>query len=225
MSHEKENPFYVNQYINSTTYEIYFNEIFSEPKNYSRLFDMLRHLGENDIVRMHINSFGGNMFTGVQLINSMQTSPAHIVTILDGTAMSLAPLILFAGDSIEITDHSLIMFHDYSSSGGGKGSEQLTSATAMSSFYKGMLTKYATPFLTEDEIEDIVAGQDRYYNSEEIVSRLDLTESVEGMNFTMEELDVTQDDLDNAVKLTDEMVEELMEEDRQLTLELVQPED
>ena len=223
MSQEKDYPFYISEYVNSITYELYFNETFGEPKSYSKLFDMLRHLSENDIVKMYVNSFGGNMFTGVQLINAMQASPAHIITILDGAAMSLAPLILFAGDSIEITEQSIIMFHDYSSPNGGKGSEQLTSATAMNHFYKDMLMKYARPFLTEEEIEPIVRGQDCYFNSEQIAERL------LAIHEEMEDEDEDEDEIifesDNAVKLTDDMVEEFTEEDRQMELELVEFED
>jgi len=173
-------PFHITEYVNSKTYNIYLNEEIIEAEHYSALFHLLRSVGEYDIVKFYINSPGGNLFTGVQLISCMKQSMAHIVTILDGQAMSLAPLILFAGDDIQISENSLIMFHHYSSWGGGKGNEQLSNAKAMNEFYKNTLIKYGKPFLNDNEIEQIIDGKDLYFGDDIINERIDsITESYE----------------------------------------------
>jgi len=164
------------------------NEEIVEADKYSKLFNLLRSVGEYDVVNIYINSPGGNLFTGVQLISCMKQSMAHIRTILDGQAMSLAPLILFAGDEIQISENSMIMFHQYSSLSGGKGNEQLSNATAMTDFYKNTLNKYGKPFLEDKEIERICNGQDLYFGDDEINKRI---------KFIMEEIDAESEDDDS----------------------------
>lgn len=171
---EEKIPYYITEFTNSKTYNIYLNEEVVDANAYSKLFDLLRSVGEYDVVRVYINCPGGNLFTGVQLISCMKQSAAHIITFLDGQAMSLAPLILFAGDDINISENSLIMFHHYSSWGGGKGNEQLSNATAMNEFYKNSLIKYAKPFLNDDEIDKIIDGKDLYFGDDIINERIKL---------------------------------------------------
>lgn len=176
----EELPFQITEYTNSKTYNIYLNQEVVEAEKYSKLFSLLRSVGEYDVVNIYINSPGGNLFTGVQLISCMKQSAAHIRTILDGQAMSLAPLILFAGDEINISENSIIMFHHYSSWGGGKGNEQLSSATAMNDFYRNTLTKYGKPFLDDAEIESIMNGQDLYFGDDVIMDRIErINEEIE----------------------------------------------
>ena len=171
---EEEQPYYITEYVTSRMFNVYLNREIMEPHKYSKLFDLLSSASPYDIIKIHINSPGGDMHTGSQLITHMQTSQAHIITILESSAMSLAPLILFAGDDIEISEHSIIMFHDYSTGEYGKGNEMVRSANAYCSYYKSMLEKYAKPFLTDKEIKDIVNGQDLYIQDEvEINKRLE----------------------------------------------------
>lgn len=164
----------ITEYTSScNTYNIYINEQIIGPSNYNELFELFRSLSPNDVVYLYLNCPGGNLVTGQQLINAMTESQAHIVTILDGVCMSLAPLILFSGDEIVIHDHGMIMFHDFSQTQGeGKGSELLTGAIAWNEFYKEMLVKHAKPFLTDEEIEQVVSGQDLYMNATKVKRRI-----------------------------------------------------
>lgn len=170
---EDKIPYHITEFTNSKTYNIYLNEEIVDADKYSKLFNLLRSVGEYDVVRIYINCPGGNLFTGVQLISCMKQSMAHIVTYLDGQAMSLAPLILFAGDDINISENSIIMFHHYSSWGGGKGNEQLANAQAMNDFYKNSLIRYGKPFLNDDEIDQIIGGTDLYFGDDIINERID----------------------------------------------------
>lgn len=184
----EEPPFQISEYTNSKTYSIYLNEEVVEAEKYSKLFNLLRSVGEYDVIKIYINSPGGNLFTGVQLISCMKQSMAHIITILDGQAMSIAPLILFAGDEIQISENSMIMFHHYSSFSGGKGNEQLSNATAMNDFYRNTLNRYGKPFLEDEEIDQICNGQDLYFGDDVINERIDKI---------MEEYEPEDDEPDN----------------------------
>jgi len=210
-NNDTRQPFQVSEHINSKTYNIYLNEEIVEADKYSKLFNLLRSVGEYDVVNIYINSPGGNLFTGVQLISCMKQSMAHIRTILDGQALSLAPLILFAGDEIQISENSIIMFHHYSSFGGGKGNEQLSNATAMNDFYRNTLNKYGKPFLDDEEIGQICNGQDLYFGDDVINERI---------NRIMEEIDAEleyEPEDDESDKVCDNGLSEV--EDIQLSAE------
>ena len=166
-------PYQITEHTNSKTYTIYLNEEIVEAEKYSKLFNLLRSAGEYDVIQIHINSPGGNLFTGIQLITCMKQCMAHIITTLDGMAFSLAPLILFAGDEINISENSMIMFHNYSSAQYGKGNEQLSNVNAMNDFYRNTLSKYAKPFLSDDEIDEIINGKDLYFGDDVITERID----------------------------------------------------
>lgn len=170
----ERDPFQISEHVNSKTYTVYLNEAIVEADRYCKLFTLLRSAGECDIVKIHINCMGGDLFTGVQLITCMKQSAATIHTELDGQAMSLAPLILFAGDDITISENSIIMFHNYSSMMYGKGNEQVSSASAFNEFYRNTMMKYARPFLDEAEIDQIMDGKDLYFGDDEINRRIDL---------------------------------------------------
>ena len=154
-------------------YNIYINEEIKEPSSYTNLLNLLRTASQYDLFTMYINSPGGNLSTGLQLITAMNESPAHIRTCLDGVCASLAPLILFAGREILISDNAMIMFHDFSTGNYGKGSELMSSAEANSKFYKKLLKSYAYPFLSIQEIDQVTKGQDIYFDSDQIIERLE----------------------------------------------------
>lgn len=156
-------------------FEVYISQAFGHNTDqYVKLFDMIRSASPNDIIRININSPGGSLVTGLQLLNSMRESEAHIITVLDGEAFSLAPLILLAGDEIVVNDHSALMFHNYSWGNVGKGNETRERQMASDRQYKSMLKAYASPFLSDDEIDRVIRGEDLYYTTDEIRERLDL---------------------------------------------------
>lgn len=168
-----EYPFHVSEQINSKTYTIYLNQEIVEPQHYSQLIELFRNATAYDGIKVYINSPGGNLSSGIQLISAMRDSAAYIITVLDGMAMSLAPLLLLSGDEIQINEQSLLMFHDFSTENRGKGSELLSSSSAMTDFYYSILMSYAYPFLNEEEIKHITHGQDMYFDTNEIMERLD----------------------------------------------------
>lgn len=173
MSNETKDPYDLYELNVSRIYNIYINKQIYEADRYTDMINLIRNASQYDMINLYINSPGGNLYTGLQIINAMKDSQAHVRTILDGVAMSLAPLILFAGNDIVVNENTMIMFHDFSSIDSGKGSEMLSSAEAHGKFYKELLLSYAYPFLSEIEIENITKGIDVYFDYDEIVKRLD----------------------------------------------------
>ena len=86
----------IKSYPISTVYEIFLNDI-GEACDFNELISVLYNAGENDIIKVYINSNGGDLMTGMQILNAMEMSNASIMTILDGQASSMGGIILLAG--------------------------------------------------------------------------------------------------------------------------------
>ncbi|WP_211236872.1 Clp protease ClpP [Chitinimonas koreensis] len=143
-----------------------------EPQYYTELFYTLRSASETDLIYLHLNSPGGNFDTGLQIINNMQASPAHVVTVLEARAYSMAALIFLVGDELIVHDNCQLMFHIYSGSFAGKGNEQQAQVIALGSWFEKVMFRICAPFLSSAEIEKILKGNDLWLDSDEIRRRL-----------------------------------------------------
>jgi len=143
-----------------------------EPQYYTELFYTLRTAAETDLIYLHINSPGGDFNTGLQIINNMLASEAHVITVLEARAYSMAAFIFLSGNELIVHDNCQLMFHTYSSSFAGKGSEQMAEVHALGSWFEKVTTRICTPFLSPTDIAHILQGSDLWMDSDEIRRRL-----------------------------------------------------
>lgn len=142
------------------------------PQFYTELFYTLRTAAETDLIYLHINSPGGDFNTGLQIINNILASDAQVVTVLEARAYSMAAFIFLSGDELIVHDNCQLMFHTYSSSFAGKGSEQLAEVHALGTWFEKVTTRLCTPFLSPTDIAHILQGSDLWMDSDEIRRRL-----------------------------------------------------
>lgn len=143
-----------------------------EPQYYTELFYTLRTAGETDLVFLHLNSNGGDFDTGLQIMNNMLASPAHVVTVLEARAYSMAAFIFLAGDELVVHDNCQLMFHIYSGSLVGKGNEQQAQVIALGNWFEKVMNRICLPFLSPAEIAKVLKGGDLWMDSDEIRRRL-----------------------------------------------------
>lgn len=60
---------------------------------------------------LEINSTGGQVCDGIAIMNTIQTIPTHVVTVINGEACSMAGLISIVGDERVISPNSYWMGH------------------------------------------------------------------------------------------------------------------
>lgn len=63
-------------------------------------------------IDLHINSYGGDVFDGQAIYNTLIAHPASITTHVDGVAASIASVIAMAGDEIHIAENAWLMIHN-----------------------------------------------------------------------------------------------------------------
>jgi ATP-dependent protease ClpP protease subunit len=143
-----------------------------EPQHYTEMFYTLRTASHTDLIYLHLNSSGGDFNTGLQIINNIIASEAHVVTILEARAYSMAALIFLAGDKLIVHDNCQLMFHIYSGYFSGKGNEQQAEVIAVGKWFEKVMARICIPFLSEAEIGHILKGSDLWMDSDEISHRL-----------------------------------------------------
>lgn len=153
-----------------------FGEIEDDINIYSDLLHVLKTSSEDDTVVLYINSEGGSLRMAIQIVNSMLTSRANVVTVLDGDAYSAATVIFMAGKEYIINPNCSFMIHNYSAGFIGKGHEIRTRVDHVNDQVAKMMRTFYEKILSEDEIDDVIAGRDIWMDSDELIARLDKVE-------------------------------------------------
>lgn len=154
------------------------------PESYLEYFEVIRNANETDVIRIHINSVGGDMSTAIQFIRVIQESAAHIIASVEGYCMSAATMIFLTAESYEISEHSMFMFHNYSGVAFGKGGEMYDHIVNERRWSEKIINSVYKDFLTPDEIKSILDNKDIWMEGDEVKVRLEkkiekLTEEAE----------------------------------------------
>lgn len=163
---------YFSQQLVHHVHHYYISQSIDEPIHYVEMIHHLQTASPGHVIWIHLNTPGGHLSTGVQLINAMQASDAHIVTSIEGEVASMGTLIFLAGDEFVVHDNSLMMFHNYSGGVFGKGHEQIAALEATTKWTTEIMKRLYIPFISEDEMNRLQKGEDLYFHAEEIRTRL-----------------------------------------------------
>lgn len=142
------------------------------PSEYIVWFETIRNASENDVIVLHINSYGGDLFTAVQFMRVMGESKANIVASVEGACMSAATLIFLSAKNWEISQHSMFMFHNYTSASFGKGGEMYDNIIHERKWSERLWNDVYNGFLTADEIKSILQNKDIWMTGDEVSRRL-----------------------------------------------------
>ncbi len=153
-------------------HEFYLNGEIEEPTKYAKWFNVIRNASPQDHITIHINSYGGSIYTAIQFIRVMVESRAIVTASVEGACMSAATMIFLASDSQQISEHSVFMFHNYSSFSYGKGGELYDNIVFERKWSKNLLSKLYMNFLTKAEIKDILNNRDIWMDCDEVIKRL-----------------------------------------------------
>jgi ATP-dependent protease ClpP protease subunit len=157
----------------SALYEFYLSGLITGPEDYIEWFNTIRSASDQDVVKIYINSSGGDLNTALQFMRVLSESPATIVCSVEGSCMSAATMIFLCADVFEVTPHSLFMFHNYSGGIFGKGGEIYDQAVFEREWSKQFLQYIYKDFLTSKEIDSLLENKDLWLHSEEVSNRVE----------------------------------------------------
>jgi ATP-dependent protease ClpP protease subunit len=156
----------------SLIYEFYLIGDIESPEQYTEWFDIIRNVGPHDVIRMYINSTGGDLFTSIQFRNVINQCPGTVMIEVEGACMSAATMIMLASDNIDISDNSMFMFHNYSGGVIGKGGEMYDNIIHERQWSEELYRDVYSDFLEEEEIVQILDNRDIWMGSAEVITRL-----------------------------------------------------
>lgn len=152
--------------------EFYLSGEIESSENYISWFDIIRHASENDVIKIYINSPGGDVFTAIQFMRAIQETQASVVVSVEGLCMSAATMIMLAAESYEISEHTMFMFHNYSGGTFGKGGEMLDQLKHERDWSEKLLRGIYEHFLTEAEITSMLENKDIWMDGDQVIERL-----------------------------------------------------
>ena len=74
------------------SHDLYLVGEIGDAKNYISWFELIRNARPNDMITIHINSPGGNLYTTLQILRVMKESRASITCSIEGACMSAATM-------------------------------------------------------------------------------------------------------------------------------------
>lgn len=139
---------------------------------------------------LHIESYGGDLFAGLQIYSLIKSSRFKISTYTSYGAFSAGTLILLSGDDRYIQSTQYTLIHPFSNFAYGKYHELKSSSEwndkIMNTYIKVICDSTR---LTEKEIRDVMNnGTDAYYSQEESLQKgiVDYIGTFEGSYFDIE---------------------------------------
>lgn len=146
-------------------------DFFSESNSASNIVQQLAGITAS-VIQVRINSQGGSVPDGLAIYNALKRHPARIVVTVDGQAMSIASLIVQAGDERVMGNGTLMMLHAPSAFIGGNAVQLRQYADTLDVWAKSMLSIYTAriPGKADDLNTLITDGDDHYFTAAEAVA-------------------------------------------------------
>jgi len=124
---------------------------------------VLRLLKKGDKLDFEINSPGGRVCTGIQLVNHIRSCPALTRGIASGMVASMAPFLWLSCDEVELQPHALIMFHPAQSLSMGSLSNMKKYSSAIVEQLSNMFRDICPGYLTEKEVVEMANADKEFW--------------------------------------------------------------
>lgn len=141
--------------------------------DYRELISLLRYAGEDDVVRININNYGGQLPTCIAIVNAIRSCKALTVGVLSSVAYSAAGAIWMACQAQEVGRHCGFMAHPASGGDYGTLHQRKQAADHTLEMLRSLYEDVYEGFLTKEEIESILKSDDLWLNEKDIRERLE----------------------------------------------------
>lgn len=150
------------------------DESIREARYYRTVLQGIDSLSEGDIVLLKINSYGGQLDGAIAIINAIENTDAEVHATIEGVAASAASLIALAAPSISVSPYATMMVHSATFGAFGKQSDVISHASFVDKQVRTLMHSVYQDFLSDKELEEVIMGKELWFDSEEIVRRLEL---------------------------------------------------
>jgi len=144
---------------------------FYGPTAFRPVIRSIEEAREADTIEIKINSNGGDTQAAQAIYVALLKTPAKTKAIIIN-AYSAGSIVAMACDEIEPTPFCTMMIHNASTFSGGKLGDLAGKAAFLNDYFGEWFQQLYAGFLTEDELKDIIKGQDFWLKEPQIRERL-----------------------------------------------------
>jgi len=168
------NRLFITEHHDHVVYEYYLMGSIGHPEKYLDLCHALRTAGPQDQFILRLNSGGGEVRTGNQIINALKESQALTIGYIEHDCGSMTTFIFLACDTWAVSKYAEWFSHTVSGGNYGKECETFEASQFLRRQTHKRVEEEYRNFLTSVEIDSILKGSDVYLDSEEIMERLEV---------------------------------------------------
>lgn len=144
----------------------------ADPSEYRDLIQTLITAQENDCIELIISNGGGQLESCVNIISAIRESDATVRAVVTGSCHSAASFITLSCHEVAVLDFATMLVHNASFGTFGKASEITTQVRHMDKYLDSIIHEIYIGFLKEEEIKQVLAGVDFWFDAEQIRERL-----------------------------------------------------
>lgn len=152
-------------------YNLWLIDDIGDARNYMKWFDILQNACEDDVVVIHINSYGGQLMTTVQIITQIKMCHAQVLCQIESACCSAATMIALACDGLYCYPHAYMMIHTSSGCNFGKQSDIKREEEFYNPWLENFFNEIYKHFLTKKEIQEVLSGKDMWLRAEDVMER------------------------------------------------------
>ena len=132
-----------------TTHKLYIGDFMEQGKGFYKIINRLQEADLNDVLELHVSSYGGAVSENIQLFNLINSMYSTRCTTYLNHGYSAGAMTFMMGQNRIIYKHSDIMFHFFSGGEFGKGSDMIASLNhsikSISAYYTTILKDFFSP--------------------------------------------------------------------------------
>lgn len=168
------NKLFMTEYHDHIKFEYYLVGNIGDPEEYLELCHALRNCSSQDQFIIRLNSNGGQVRSGNQIINALKECPATTIGFIEADCGSMATFVFLACDTWGVSPYAEWFGHTVSSGSWGKECETFEASQFLRKQTHKRVTEEYNSFLFPEEIESLLKGSDIYLDSDQIMERLEM---------------------------------------------------
>lgn len=165
---------YFEQVVPVKVHHFYIYDAVGAPERYIEMVHRIRTAGPGEHIYIYLNTPGGRLDSTIQIVNAMRSTQAKITTVVEAEAHSAGTMLFLSADEFVINDNCYMLFHNFSGGAVGKGNEIKAQVEATDSWFRKLVHDVYRFFMTGDEIERMLKGEDFWFDSAEVRRRLEV---------------------------------------------------
>ncbi len=167
------NKLFMTEYHDHVKFEYYLVGNIGDPEEYLELCHALRNCSAQDQFIIRLNSNGGQVRSGNQIINALKECPATTIGFIEADCGSMSTFVFLACDTWGVSPYAEWFGHTVSSGSWGKECETFEASQFLRKQTHKRVSEEYNSFLFPEEIESLLKGTDIYLDADQIMERLE----------------------------------------------------